>query len=114
MTDKTLLLVEDNPQDEMLTLRALKRANRADPRTRLLPEVILTSSGEERDRFRSYEHGANSFVRKPVGFAEFPETMAHPACWQDAKPMVGALWHVKIDRTDLNCNKVATLLQYTS
>jgi CheY-like chemotaxis protein len=29
MTDKTLLLVEDNPQDEMLTLRALKKASMA-------------------------------------------------------------------------------------
>ncbi len=29
MTPKTLLLVEDNPQDELLTLRALRRANLA-------------------------------------------------------------------------------------
>ena len=128
--DKTLLLVEDNPQDEMLTLRALRRANvansvdvardgqqaldylfregdyaaragpilpavvlldiglprlsglevlerlRADSRTKLLPVVILTSSDEERDRLRGYQNGANSFVRKPVDFAEFAETVA--------------------------------------
>lgn len=49
---------------------------RADPRTRLLPVVILTSSDEERDRLRSYETGANSFVRKPLDFAEFAETVA--------------------------------------
>ena len=49
---------------------------RADPRTRLLPVVILTSSDEERDRLRSYETGANSFVRKPLEFAEFAETVA--------------------------------------
>jgi len=127
---RPLLLVEDNPQDEMLILRALRKINlanavdvvrdgqqaldylfgegefalranaappavvlldiglprlsglqvlerlRADPRTRLLPVVILTSSDEERDRLRSYENGANSFVRKPLDFAEFAETVA--------------------------------------
>lgn len=49
---------------------------RADQRTKLLPVVILTSSDEERDRLRSYENGANSFVRKPLDFAEFAETVA--------------------------------------
>jgi CheY-like chemotaxis protein len=127
---KTILLVEDNSQDEMLILRVLRKVNlanqvdvvrdgqqaldylfregefagrgrpdlptvvlldinlprvsgldvlarlRADRRTRLLPVVILTSSDEERDRLRSYENGANSFVRKPLGFAEFAETVA--------------------------------------
>lgn len=130
MKSKSILLVEDNPQDEMLILRALKKsnvANRIDvvrdgqqaldylfnqgefacgterdlptvilldiglprlsglevlerirnvPRTRLVPVVILTSSDEERDRLRSYECGANSFVRKPLDFSEFAETVA--------------------------------------
>ena len=130
MNSKTILLVEDNPQDEMLTLRALRRANlanqvdvardgrqaldylfregefagrsgpdlptvilldislprlsglevlerlRADARTALLPVVILTSSDEESDRLKSYENGCNSFVRKPVDFADFAETVA--------------------------------------
>ena len=130
MKVKTILLVEDTLQDELLILRALKKINlangvdvvrdgqqaldylfregefagragpdlptvvlldvnlprvsglevlerlRADPRTRLLPIVILTSSDEERDRLRSYEHGANSFVRKPLVFTEFAETVA--------------------------------------
>ena len=49
---------------------------RADPRTRLVPIVILTSSDEERDRVGCYESGANSFVRKPLEFAEFVETVA--------------------------------------
>ena len=125
MSNKTILLVEDNPQDEMLVLRALRKANlandvtvvrdgqqavdylfrqgefaeremsglpavvlldlglprlgglevlerlRADPRTKLLPVAILTSSDEERDRLQSYRNGANSFVRKPLDFAEF-------------------------------------------
>lgn len=130
MNNRGILLVEDNAQDEMLTLRSLRKVNlanavtvvrdgqqaldflfregefeglpegslpavvmldlglprvggldvlarlRADERTRLLPIVILTSSDEEQDRLRSYLGGANSFVRKPVDFAEFAETVA--------------------------------------
>lgn len=129
-TAKTILLVEDNLQDEMLILRALRKVNlaneievardgrqaldylfcegeyrcrkgkelpvvvlldihlprisglevletlRQDPRTCLLPVVILTSSDEDRDRITSYRRGANSFVRKPLDFAEFAETVA--------------------------------------
>ena len=130
MKDKTILLVEDNAQDEMLVLRTLRKINlvnevtvardgqqaldylfgageyahragmelpavvlldiglprlsglqvlervRAHPRTRLLPVVMLTSSDEEKDLMRSYENGANSYVRKPLDFAEFAETVA--------------------------------------
>ena len=130
MNIKSILLVENTRQDELLILRALNKINlanvldvvrdgqqaldylfregefagragpdlptvvlldvnlprvsglevlerlRADPRTRLLPIVILTSSDEERDRWRSYETGANSFVRKPLDFTEFAETVA--------------------------------------
>jgi len=130
MYTKTILLVEDNPQDEILTLRALRKANlanridvardgqqaldylfregdfagregpdlpavmvldialprfsglevlnriRADTRTAQLPVVILTSSDEEQDRLKSYENGCNSFVRKPVDFSKFAETVA--------------------------------------
>jgi two-component system response regulator len=47
------------------------RRMRADCRTRRLPVVVLTSSNEEQDIVRSYDLGANSFVRKPVDFAEF-------------------------------------------
>ncbi len=124
-----ILLVEDNRDDEALTLRALKKNNiknevvvahdgvealdylfgtgshadrdltdppqvilldlklprvdglevlrrlRADKRTRLLPVVILTSSNEEQDRINSYGLGANSYVRKPVDFAQFIEAV---------------------------------------
>lgn len=130
MSDKAILLVEDNSQDEALTLRALRRVNlanhvdvvrdgqqaldyllargefthragqglptvvlldiglprlsglevlqqlRAHAPTRLLPVVMLTSSDEQRDRLGSYEMGANSFVRKPLDFGEFAETVA--------------------------------------
>lgn len=130
MADKTILLVEDNPDDEALALRALQKSNvhnrvvvardgaealdylfatgtyagrdtsempvvvlldlklpkidglevlrrlRADPRTRLLPVVILTSSKEEQDLVNGYRLGANSYVRKPVEFGQFGEAVA--------------------------------------
>lgn len=122
-----ILLVEDNPDDVELTLRAFDRSKvanrivvvrdgqealdylfatgthaardadampevvlldlklpkvdglevlqrmRADALTRRLPVVVLTSSNEEQDKLRSYDLGANSFVRKPVDFAQFIE-----------------------------------------
>ena len=117
---RSILLVEDNPDDVELTLRAFERNKilnevvvkgdgeealsylfapdatmpalvlldlklpkvpglevlkrlRADERTRRLPVVVLTSSNEERDIITSYDLGANSFVRKPVDFAQFIE-----------------------------------------
>ena len=127
--NKTILLVEDNPDDVKLTLRAFKRNNmlnpiivardgvealdflfargayaeragkslptliildlklprldglgvltaiRADEQTRLIPVVVMTSSKEEQDLFQSYSLGANSYVRKPVNFAEFLEAV---------------------------------------
>jgi CheY-like chemotaxis protein len=127
--DKVILLVEDNPDDEALTLRALRKANvrnevvvahdgvealeyllgrnapsrpgvallpqvvlldlklprvdglevlrrlRENERTRFLPVVILTSSNEEEDRIAGYKLGANSYVRKPVEFAQFAEAV---------------------------------------
>ena len=48
---------------------------RAHPRTALLPTVILTSSKEEQDVVAGYSLGANSYVRKPVDFAEFLEAV---------------------------------------
>jgi two-component system response regulator len=51
-------------------LEVLRRLKGADG-TRRLPVVVLTSSAEESDIVRSYEIGANSFVRKPVDFDQF-------------------------------------------
>jgi len=129
LRNKTILLVEDNADDEALTLRALKKSNilnevavardgaealdylfaagayagrsasnlpqvvlldlklpkvdglevlrrlRSDERTKLLPVVILTSSKEETDIINGYEFGCNSYVRKPVDFVEFAESV---------------------------------------
>jgi two-component system, response regulator len=55
-------------------LEVLRRL-RADQRTRLLPVVVLTSSKEERDLTRSYELGANSYIRKPVDFKQFAKAV---------------------------------------
>jgi two-component system, response regulator len=55
-------------------LEVLRRV-RADERTKLLPVVILTSSKEDKDRLTGYTSGANSFVRKPIEFAEFSEAI---------------------------------------
>jgi CheY-like chemotaxis protein len=119
------LLVEDNPQDLELTLRALRKANlanlvqvardgaealdfifckgvhagrriedvprvvlldlklpkvdglevlrriKADPRTRTIPVVVLTSSREQGDVVESYRLGVNSYIVKPVNFDGF-------------------------------------------
>jgi two-component system, response regulator len=129
MKERTILLVEDNPDDEELTLLALQQSKilneiivvrdgvealdylftagkyagrdparmpqlilldlklpklgglqvlerlRADPRTELIPIVILTSSSEEEDIVASYRLHANSYVRKPVEFHHFADAV---------------------------------------
>jgi two-component system response regulator len=44
---------------------------RADPRTRHLPVIILTSSGEEKDRLSAYDRFANSYIIKPLDYDNF-------------------------------------------
>ena len=51
-------------------LDVLKRI-RAEPKTRCLPVVILTSSNDETDLINSYNLGANAYVRKPVNYIDF-------------------------------------------
>jgi two-component system response regulator len=124
-----ILLVEDNPNDAELALRALKKNNlannvirvsdggealdfifargpfkgrgkhniprlilldlklpkldglevlkiiKADPVTRIIPVVVLTSSDEESDMIESYRLGVNSYIIKPVDFDKFIESV---------------------------------------
>ena len=49
---------------------------RADPRTRTLPVIVLTSSSEQEDMIDSYNNGANSYVSKPVDFIAFANAVA--------------------------------------
>ena len=126
---KIILIVEDNPDDELLTLTALKDNNikndvvvahdgeealeylfmtgkfkdrdsnvfpqvilldlklpkvdglevlqkiRSHNLTKLMPVVILTSSKEEADLMKSYQLGANSYIRKPVDFEQFTQAI---------------------------------------
>lgn len=125
MTDKQILLIEDNADDRDLTIRAFKKSNvpnpvavardgaealtmllgdghgnqdlpvlilldlnmpkvgglevlrriRADPRTRAVPVVILTSSEVEDDLRSAYDLGANGYVRKPIDPSKFTEVI---------------------------------------
>ena len=124
MNEKSILLVEDNPDDVRLTQRAFAQSNianpltvapdgaaameylfaaiahgtlpalvlldlklprldglevlsriRAHPKLRHLPVVVLTSSREQCDVLKSYDLGANSYIRKPVDFDQFTEAV---------------------------------------
>lgn len=54
---------------------------RADSRTRHAPVVIFTSSVEQSDLERSYQLGCNSYIRKPVEFHQFLETVRQAAAY---------------------------------
>jgi two-component system response regulator len=55
-------------------LEVLRRV-RSNPRTSRMPVVILTTSLEEQDLAQSYDLHANSYIRKPVDFAQFSEAV---------------------------------------
>ncbi len=55
-------------------LEVLQRV-KADPRTRAIPTIILTSSKEERDLADGYRLGVNSYIQKPVNFGEFQKVV---------------------------------------
>src|SRR3979409_432223 len=57
--------------DGMEVLRRIK----AEPRTRSIPVVVLTSSREERDIVETYQLGVNSYIVKPVDFEQFTESV---------------------------------------
>jgi two-component system, response regulator len=69
---KVILLDLKLPRvDGLEVLQRLK----GDPRTRMLPVVVLTSSREERDVVESYRLGVNSYITKPVDFEQFTEAV---------------------------------------
>jgi CheY-like chemotaxis protein len=59
--------------DGFEVLRALK----AEPDTKTIPVVMLTSSNIERDIALAYQLGANSYLQKPVDFEQFRQTVRH-------------------------------------
>ena len=66
--------------DGLEVLRDIKN----DPRLKVVPVVMMTSSREEQDLVKSYELGVNAYVVKPVLFQEFIE----------AVKQIGAFWAV--------------------
>ncbi|GAB3736722.1 response regulator [Luteimonas pelagia] len=83
------LVLLDLKMPRMDGLQVLERM-KADPRTRAIPVVMMTSSREEGDLVESYQRGVNSFVVKPVDFAEFAETVAQ----------VGMYWMIANESPD--------------
>jgi two-component system, response regulator len=73
-SDLPQLMILDLKLPKIDGLEVLRRV-RADPRTRRLPVVILTSSKEEEDLIQAYDLGVNSYVRKPVAFDQFVEAV---------------------------------------
>lgn len=75
--------IEDRPQLILLDLKLPKvpgldvlKAIKSDPRTRSIPVVVLTSSREDKDIIESYDVGVNSYIQKPVSFADLTAAVA--------------------------------------
>jgi two-component system response regulator len=73
---------EDCPKVVLLDLKLplvdgidVLRQIKADPRTSMIPVVVMTASNEESDIVNSYELGVNSYIVKPVDFDQFTEVV---------------------------------------
>ena len=74
--------IRDGPSVILLDLKLPKvdgievlRQAKADPRTKAIPIVILTSSTQDKDIVESYQLGVNSYIAKPVDFQQFTESV---------------------------------------
>ncbi len=74
VTDTPLVILLDIKLPKVTGLEVLQQL-RADPRTELIPVVILTSSNEERDLRIGYQNRVNSYIRKPVEFLQFTKAI---------------------------------------
>jgi len=63
------LILLDLKLPKVSGLQVLERL-KSDPRTRTIPTVVLTSSSEDADIKTAYNLGANSYIVKPVDFAQ--------------------------------------------
>jgi two-component system response regulator len=76
MNELPALILLDLKLPKVDGLQVLRQI-RADDRTSRLSVVILTTSSEEDDIAQSYDLGANSYIRKPVDFKQFVESVQH-------------------------------------
>jgi two-component system, response regulator len=73
-TARPVLVLLDLKLPKVDGLQVLKQIKN-DARTRAIPVILLTSSREESDMATGYELGVNSYIQKPVNFAEFQEVV---------------------------------------